>query len=387
MQAQDPGTAATGAGPLAGVRVLELGGIGPTPFAGMMLADLGADVVRIDRAGQAGNPVLNRNRRSVIIHLKHPAGVDVVRQLATNCDAVIEGFRPGVAERLGVGPEQLWAVNPVLVYGRMTGWGQQGPLASAPGHDINYIALSGALHAIGPAGGDPVVPLNLIGDFGGGGMLLAYGVVCGIVQARASGQGQVIDAAMIDGSALLMAMAYGLLGQDRWQDERGANRLDGSAPWYRTYRCADGRHVAVGCVEAQFYADLLRILALSDDPDFAQQNDPRVWPRMHRRLEELFGTRSRDEWAASFAGTEACVTPVLSMHEAVGDPHNVARRTFTIDAQGTPQPMPAPRFMLTPAAPPRPAPRAGAQTRAILAGLGLDDTAVDQLIAAGAVSE
>jgi alpha-methylacyl-CoA racemase len=378
---------AAGTGPLAGVRVLELGGIGPAPFAGMMLADLGADVVRIDRAGQTGHPVLNRNRRSVIIDLKHPAGVELVRRLAAGCDAVIEGFRPGVAERLGVGPEQLLAVNPAVVYGRVTGWGQDGPLASAPGHDINFIALSGVLHAIGPAGGDPVVPLNLIGDFGGGGMLLAYGVVCGVVQARSSGLGQVVDAAMVDGSALLMAMTYGFLGQQRWRDERGVNRLDGGAPWYRTYRCADGRHVAVGCVEAQFYADLLRVLALSDDPDFARQNDPDAWPRMHRRLEEVFRTRSRDEWAATFAGTQGCVTPVLSLHEAAGNRHNMSRRTFTADAHGAPQPMPAPRFGSTPAAPPRPAECAGAQTRAILAEVGLDDAAVDELITAGAVSE
>jgi alpha-methylacyl-CoA racemase len=232
-----------------------------------------------------------------------------------------------------------------------------------------------------------VVPLNLIGDFGGGGMLLAYGVVCGVVQARSSGLGQVVDAAMVDGSALLMAMIYGFFGQQRWRDERGVNRLDGGAPWYRTYRCADGRHVAVGCVEAQFYVDLLRVLALSDEPDFARQNDPDAWPRMHRRLEEVFRTRSRDEWAATFAGTQGCVTPVLSLHEAVGDPHNMSRRTFTADARGAPQPMPAPRFGSTPAAPPRPPERAGAHTRAVLAELGLDDAAVDELITAGAVSE
>ncbi|MDV7088324.1 CoA transferase [Rhodococcus sp. IEGM 248] len=374
-------------GPLTGTRILEIGGIGPTPFAGMMLADLGADVIRIDRPGQPGHPVLNRNRRSIVIDLKQPRGVELVTTLAARCDATIEGYRPGVAERLGVGPDALLAANPALVYGRMTGWGQDGPLAQAPGHDINYIALSGALHAIGPADGDPVVPLNLIGDFGGGGMLLAFGVVSGLVQAKMSGTGQVVDAAMVDGSALLMAMTYGFLGQGRWQDQRGVNRLDGGAPWYRVYRCADDEHLAVGCVEPQFYANLLRVLGLVDDPEFARQNDVEVWPLMHKRLEELFLTRPRDAWARLFDGQEACVTPVLSMREALEHPHNLARRTFTRDESGIPQPMPGPRFSMTPPAHPRPAPTVGAQTREVLVDSGLDSTAIDELLRAGVISE
>jgi alpha-methylacyl-CoA racemase len=373
-------------GPLTGIRVLELGGIGPGPFAGMLLADLGAEVIRIDRAGQQGHPVLSRGRRSVVIDLKHQRGVRLVAELAARCDAAIEGFRPGVAERLGIGPEDLRAVNPALVYGRMTGWGQSGPLAAAPGHDINYIALSGALHAIGLAGGDPVVPLNLVGDFGGGGMLLAYGVVCGILRAKMSGAGQVVDAAMTDGSALLMAMAYGYLGDGRWTDQRGVNHLDGGAPWYRTYRCADGRHIAVGCIEPQFYTDFLRVLGLADDPGFQSQNDRQRWPLMHQRLEELFATRDRDDWAALFEGTQACVTPVLSMQEAPGHPHNRARSTFTT-VEGATQPMPAPRFAATPAGHPGPAPSSGADTRAVLQGLGFGPGTLDELLQAGVVSE
>jgi alpha-methylacyl-CoA racemase len=373
-------------GPLNGVRVLELGGIGPGPFAGMLLADLGADVIRIDRAGQHGHPVLNRGRRSVVIDLKHERGVRLVTELAGRCDAAIEGFRPGVAERLGIGPDDLRAVNPALVYGRMTGWGQSGPLADAPGHDINYIALSGVLHAIGPAGGDPVVPLNLVGDFGGGGMLLAYGVVCGILQAKMSGVGQVVDAAMVDGSALLMSMVYGYLGDGRWTDERGVNHLDGGAPWYRTYRCADGRHVAVGCIEPQFYADLLRVLRLTEDSEFQSQSNRGRWPAMHQRLEDLFATRGRDEWAALFEGSQACVTPVLAMHEAADHPHNRARSTFAAEA-GAIQPLPAPRFAGTPAGVPSPAPAAGRDTRAVLQWLGTDAGTLDELFQLGVVSE
>jgi alpha-methylacyl-CoA racemase len=378
-------TGATGRGPLSGVRVLELGGIGPTPFAGMMMADQGADVVRVDRPGQDGHPILHRGRRSVIIDLKHPRGVELIRTLAATCDAAIEGFRPGVAERLGIGPGDLLAANPALVYGRMTGWGQDGPLVLAPGHDINYIALTGALHAIGPADGDPVVPLNLVGDFGGGGMLLAYGVLCGVLQARASGTGQVVDAAMIDGSALLMAMTYGYLNTGRWTDERGTNRLDGGAPWYRTYRCADGGYMAVGCIEPQFYADLLRILDLTDDADFAAQNDVAAWPVMHRRLEQLFAIRARDEWAALFQGSQACATAVLSMHEAAAHPHNVARSTFVRSPNGAVQPMPGPRFTVTPAGAPRPAPAAGAHTREVLADAGVSPAIADELYDLGVI--
>jgi alpha-methylacyl-CoA racemase len=378
-------SAARGQGPLAGIRVLELGGIGPGPFAGMMLADLGAEVIRIDRAGQPGHPVLNRSRRSVVISLKEPRGIRLVADLASRCHAAIEGFRPGVAERLGVGPAELLAANPALVYGRMTGWGQSGPLADAPGHDINYIALTGALHAIGQVGGDPVVPLNLVGDFGGGGMLLAYGVVCGILQAKMTGVGQVVDAAMVDGSALLMGMVYGYLGDGRWTDERGVNHLDGGAPWYRTYRCADGRHVAVGCIEPQFYADFLRVLGLTGDPDFRVQNDRDHWPTMHHRLEQLFAARSRDDWAERFEGSQACVTPVLSMREAVDHPHHRQRSTFSTDGSGAIQPMPGPRFMTTPPGRPHPAPPPGRDTKMVLEELGIDADTLADLIRTGIV--
>jgi alpha-methylacyl-CoA racemase len=374
------------AGPLEGVRVLELGGIGPTPFAGMLLADQGAEVIRIDRAGLAGHPVLNRSRRSVVIDLKDPRGLAVVRRLASVSDATLEGFRPGVAERLGIGPDDLLSVNPSLVYGRMTGWGQDGPLARAPGHDLNYIALSGALHAIGLPE-TPVVPLNLIGDFGGGGMLLAYGVLCALMRARRDGTGQVVDAAMVDGSALLMSMLYGYLGAGRWQDARGVNRLDGGAPWYRVYRTRDDRHVAVGCVEPQFYADLLDKLGLTDDPAFADQNDPVRWPVMHERLSSIFATRTRDDWGAAFEGTSACVTPVLSMREAPEHPHNVHRQTFEADADGVIHPMPAPRFDRTPAAKPAPAPTPGADTRDVLSALGLEAGELDALFAAGVLAD
>jgi alpha-methylacyl-CoA racemase len=366
-------------GPLDGIRILEIGGIGPTPFAGMMLADMGADVIRIDRAGQQAHSILNRSRRSIVVDLKRREGIDLVKRLARHSDAALEGYRPGVAERLGVGPQDLQAVNTALVYGRMTGWGQKGPLAAVPGHDINYLAASGALHAIGSAGGDPVVPLNLIGDFGGGGMLLAYGVLCGVLHARASGRGQVIDAAMIDGIALLMAMTFGYLNTARWQDTRGVNRLDGGAPWYRVYRCADAKHVAVGCVEPQFFSEFVRVLHLDGDPEFVDQNDSTHWPAMHRRLELLFASRTRDEWVAAFEGSAACVTPVLSMAEAAEYPHNHARATYVRDAERTIAPMPAPRFNITPAPPPRAAPDLGAHTREILGEAGIDERMIDDL--------
>ncbi|MEV0699634.1 CaiB/BaiF CoA-transferase family protein [Saccharopolyspora sp. NPDC050389] len=372
-------------GPLAGIRVLELGGIGPGPFCGMMLGDMGADVIRIDRPGSPAHPVLQRNRRSLAINLKDPQGAAAVRKLAATCDTVLEGFRPGVAERLGLGPDDLLAVNPALVYGRMTGWGQDGPLAQMPGHDINYIAIAGALHAIGGPE-DPVPPLNLIGDFGGGGMLLAYGLACAMLRAKISGTGQVVDAAMVDGTASLLAMTYGFLGAGAWQDRRAVNRLDGGAPYYRVYRCADGKHMAVGCVEPQFFAAFLQILGLSDDPDFAAQNDEAAWPTMHRRLEEIFTAKPRDEWAELFAGTDACTTPVLSLHEAPEHPHNAVRSTYRT-ADGIVQPMPAPRFGTTPSAVPRPAPQPGQNTRKVLADAGLPDHEIENLINTGVATE
>jgi len=354
----------------------------------MMLADMGADVIRVDRPGttiglSAG---LHRGRRSLAMDLKHSRAVDVVRRIVEDCDVVLEGFRPGVAERLGLGPDDLLAANPRVVYGRMTGWGQSGPLARTAGHDINYISLTGALHAIGPKGADPVPPLNLVGDFGGGGMFLAYGVVCALLHSRLTGRGQVVDAAMVDGASALLAMQFGLLARGVWHDERGVNLLDGGAPFYRTYRCADGRHMAVGCIETDFYAEFLRILGLNDDPVFAWQMDKERWPEQHRRLEEMFAGRPRDEWAKLFEGSDACTTPVLSMLEASQHPHNQIRGTFRVGPSGTPEPMPAPRFNLTPTGAPESEPALGRDTYAVLTAAGLTDDDIDSLRAAGVIA-
>ncbi|MEU6577913.1 CaiB/BaiF CoA-transferase family protein [Streptomyces sp. NPDC046805] len=377
------------AGPLAGVRVVELGGLGPGPFCGMLLADLGADVIRVDRPAERGNPprfpVLHRGRRSIALDLKHPEGALAIRTLIGDADAVIEGFRPGVMERLGLGPDVCLAARPALVYGRMTGWGQDGPLAQEPGHDINYIALSGALHAIGPAGGDPVIPVNLVGDFGGGGMLLALGLVSALLHARTTGQGQFVDAAMTDGSALLLAMTYGFLAQGTWKDERGVNTLDGGAPFYGVYRCADGGHVAVGALEPDFYSTLLAILELRDDPHFARQRDRAAWPSMRTRLTEVFATRTRDEWAAVFEGRSACVTPVLSLTEAAEHPHNTARATYRRGPHGGHEPAAAPRFTTTPTGDPAPAPLVGAHTDEVLRRAGFDDQHITTLREKGVI--
>ena len=377
-------------GPLAGLRVVELGGIGPGPFCGMILSDLGAEVIRIERPAEAGTetltPILLRGRRSVAIDLKSAAGADVVLRLIDTADAVIEGFRPGVTERLGLGPGTCLARNPRLVYGRMTGWGQDGPLAQEAGHDIDYIAIAGALGSIGPADGDPVVPLNLIGDMGGGGLLLALGIIAALVHARATDEGQVVDAAMTDGTAIQLAGIHGLLARGWWTDRRGSNVLDGAAPFYRTYRCADDRHVAVGALEPQFYAALLRVLELTDDPLFARQHDQSAWPAMSTRLEELFATRPRDEWSAVFVGQEACVAPVLSLAEAAAHPHNAARRTYIVDEDGAIQPAPAPRFLGTPSGPPSPAPAIGADTDDVLAEVGLGPADIDSLRTRGVVA-
>jgi alpha-methylacyl-CoA racemase len=377
------------AGPLTGVRVLELGGIGPGPFAGMLLGDLGAEVIRIDRPREAGtetpHPVLHRNRRSITVDLKAPEGIELVRALAEGVDALIEGFRPGVTERLGLGPEDLLARSPRLVYARMTGWGQSGCMAQEPGHDINYIALSGALHGIGPSE-DPVIPLNLAGDMGGGGMLLALGALSGIISARTTGRGQVVDAAMTDGSATLLAMVYGFLAQGIWKDARASNPIDGCAPWYGVYRCADGRHMSIGAGEPEFYAALLRVLGLSSDPGFAGQHDRTAWPDMRRRLADIFATRARDEWAETFAGQGACAAPVLSLTEAPQHPHNAARGTFRVGAHGGIEPSPAPRFSHTPAREPTPAPAVGAHTDEVLGEAGYDAARIADLRARGIVA-
>ncbi|MBA2953210.1 CoA transferase [Nocardioides sp. MAH-18] len=384
-----PGPDAPRGGPLAGVRVLELGGIGPGPFAGMLLGDLGATVIRVDRPAEAGeestHPVLFRNRRSVTIDLKHAAGVEVALRLAENADIAIEGFRPGVAERLGIGPDEMLARNPRLVYGRMTGWGQSGPLADEPGHDINFLALTGVLHAIGAAE-QPAVPLNLVADMGGGGMLLALGVLGGVLSARATGRGQVVDAAMTDGSATLLAMVHGFMNQGRWRDERASNSIDGASPSYGTYRCADGRHVALGVGDERSYRVLLDVLGLADDPDFADRADRAAWARMRKTLGDIFARRERDEWEQVFAGRGACVTPVLSLTEASAHPHNAARSTFLTGPGAAIAPAPAPRFSATPSGTPRPAPAVGADTDAVLGEAGYDADVIRALRASGVIA-
>ena len=375
-------------GPLAGLRVVEFAGIGPGPFAAMMLADMGADVVRIDRAGSTllglDYDVLNRGRRSIALDLKRPEAVEVALRLVENADALIEGFRPGVMERLGLGPDICLARNPRLAYGRITGWGQEGPLAHAAGHDINYIALSGALHAIGTQDGGPVVPLNLIGDFGGGGMLLAFGLVCAVLEARNSGTGQVVDAAMTDGAAALMAMIYGMAGNGQWTDQRQANLLDGGAPYYGTYRCADGKWVAVGALEPQFYALLLDKLGL-DDPMFRSQSDRSMWPRLRAALADAFARRTREEWCEVLQGTDACFAPVLDLAEAPAHPHNASRGTL-VERDGVVQPAPAPRFSRTAAALRRSPPQPGEHGREILAENGFSPAEIQSLQEAGALS-
>jgi len=372
-------------GPLAGVRIIEMAGVGPAPFAGMLLADMGADVVRIDRkpSGEgdafdalAGGALLDRGRRSIALDLKKPEAVAAALELVAGADALIEGFRPGVMERLGLGPDVCLARNPRLVFGRITGWGQEGPLAGAAGHDIDYIALTGALHAIG--GKDaPIAPLNLLGDFGGGAMFLAFGVACALVEAHGSGRGQVVDAAMTDGVGLLMAMTYKLKAQGFWRDERQANVLDGGAPFYGVYRCADGKWVAVGALEPQFFAALVDKLGLAAGA-FADRWNPGVWPAMRATFAAAFAERRRDEWAALFADSDACVTPVLDLDEAPRHPHAVARRAF-VDADGAPQPAPAPRFSRTPPEIARPAARPGEHGEEILREHGFSAAQIDAL--------
>ncbi|GAA1315140.1 CaiB/BaiF CoA transferase family protein [Pseudonocardia xinjiangensis] len=340
-------------GPLAGLKVVELAGIGPGPHAAMILADLGADVVRIDRPSgglQLGSPDTPdptlRGRRLVAADLKDDAGRETVLRLVERADVLVEGYRPGVTERLGVGPADCHARNPRLVYARMTGWGQDGPLARHAGHDINYISLTGALHAIGRPGERPVPPLNLVGDFGGGSMLLVIGVLAALWEAERSGRGQVVDAAMVDGASLLSQMVWGFLAQKTWLDEPGVNLLDGGAPFYDTYTCSDGRHVAVGAIEPQFYTALLAGLGLTD-AGLPPQFDRERWPETAERFAGIFATRTRDEWAAAFAGTDACVTPVLAFGEVAEHPHIAARRTI-VENDGVAQAAPAPRFSRTP---------------------------------------
>jgi alpha-methylacyl-CoA racemase len=369
------------------VKIVELAGIGPAPFAGMMLSDMGAEVLRVDRAqavrSDARPPltdVLGRGKRSVGVDLKHPDGRETVFRLVERADALIEGFRPGVTERLGIGPDECLARNPRLVYGRMTGWGQEGSYAGMAGHDINYIALSGTLAMIGRAGEKPVPPLNLVGDFGGGGMLLAYGVVCGLFEASRSGQGQVIDAAMVDGAALLASMIHGLRALGMW-GERGTNLLDTGAWYYDVYETADGQYVSFGPIEPQFYDEMNRIIGFDDAP---QQSNQAVWPATRERMAALIKTRTRVEWTELLEGSDACFAPVLSPDEAMAHPHNVHRGTFT-EVGGVPQPAPAPRFSRTPPAIAGPPAGAGQHTDEALADWGLGPDEIAKLRDAGAV--
>lgn len=382
-------------GPLTGVRIVELAGLGPAPFAAMLLADLGADVVRIDRidAAERRSPagleltVLNRGRRSVAVDLKHADGVETVLYLVERADALIEGFRPGVVERLGLGPAQALARNPRIVFGRMTGWGQDGPLAAAVGHDINYVALSGALAAIGPGpDGAPVIPLNLVGDFGGGSLYLALGIVSAILEARTSGRGQVVDATMVDGAASLMTAFFGMHAAGAHSTSRGSNVLDGGAPFYAVYRTSDNRWVAVGALEPPFYAALLRLLNLTGDPVFADQHDREAWPEMRTVLARTFAGRTRQEWCTRLEGTDACFAPVLDLDEAPHHPHNRARGVF-VDVDGTMQPGPAPRFSRTSCAPPTAARGPAADTVAALRDWGVGEERVAQLLADGVVRQ
>lgn len=376
------------AGPLAGIRVVEMVGLGPCPFAAMMLADMGAEVIRIDRKAVPGaaspfpelgtkHDVMARGRRSLALDLKNPEAKEVLLELVARADVLIEGFRPGVTERLGFGPDACHARNPKLVYGRITGWGQHGPLAQAAGHDLNYIALTGMLHAMGRNGSPPAPPLNLVGDFGGGAMMLAFGVVCAVLEARTSGKGQVVDAAMTDGAALLGAMMYGFRAYGSWSDRREANMLDGGAPFYDTYACADGKFISIGSIEPQFYALLLELTGVSD-PAFKDQMGREGWPGLKEKFAALFLTRTREAWCGLLEGTDVCFAPVLDMGEAPLHPHNVARATF-VDVDGVTQPAPAPRFSRTapelgmpPAAP-------GQHSAAILADWGWSAEAIEGL--------
>lgn len=362
-------------GPLAGLRVVELQGIGPGPYCGMMLADMGAEVIRVDRAASVGKDtkgrvdLLARGRKSVAVDLKHPDGVKTVLTLLQTADVLIEGFRPGVMERLGLGPEVCLETNPRLVYGRMTGWGQTGSMAPVAGHDINYISLSGALHAIGTAGEKPVPPLNLVGDFGGGGMLLAFGIMAALFERNQSGQGQVIDAAMTDGSALLMNSIFGLMNDGQWR-QRGTNLLDGGAHFYNTYETADGKWISIGSIEPQFYALLLEKSGLGEQPDLPRQMARDDWPEVSEHLSKLIKQKTRDEWDDIMLGTDICYAPVLDFDEAQAHPHNAHRQTF-VKVDGVAQAAPAPRFDRTAPEVPGAAAAAGAQTDEILLAAGL----------------
>ena len=382
------------AGPLTGHRIIEIAGIGPGPFAAMLLADMGAEVIRVERAQAVRGPapdtphydVMLRGRRNIAIDLKHPDGVATLLDLVEGADALIEGFRPGVMERLGVGPDVCLARNPKLVFGRMTGWGQEGMYAQAAGHDINYISLAGALAHYGRAGEAPVPPLNMVGDFGGGGMFLAYGVVCALLEASKSGKGQVVDTAMVDGAAVLMSMFWAMKGIGMFdENNRGTNLLDTGAHFYDVYQCADGNYISLGSIEPQFYAELMRLTGLDGDAEFARQMDKEMWPHLKDRLREVFATKTRTEWCEIMEATDVCFAPVLTMSEAAAHPHNVERKTF-IEVGGATQPAPAPRFSRTvPQVVSAPA-HAGQHTRAVLADWGVAADRIDALFESKAVA-
>ena len=373
-------------GPLAGVKVVEIAGIGPGPFCAMMLADMGAEVIRVDRKGARGGgkfDILQRGRKSIAVDLKKPEGVETVLKLIEKADALIEGFRPGVMERLGLGPDVALKRNPKIIFGRMTGWGQEGPMAHAAGHDLNYIALTGMLHSMGRADQPPTPPLNLVGDFGGGGMMLAFGVVCAILEAKNSGKGQVVDAAMTDGASVLGAMMFGFHASGMWTNDRYANMLDGGAHFYDCYECADGKYVSIGSIEPQFYALLLEKTGIND-PEFEHQHDKSKWPALKEKVATVLKTKTRDEWSEIMEGTDVCFAPVLNLEEAVKHPHNVARKTF-VEIEGVPQPAPAPRFSRTEATIQRPPAQAGQHTDEALKEWGLSDADLEDLRSAEAI--
>lgn len=377
-------------GPLEGIRIIELAGIGPGPFAGMMLADLGAEIIRVDRPGgnataMFGHRILNRSRRNLAVDLKSSEGAEVVLRLCESADGIFEGNRPGVAERLGVGPEDCLARNPALVYGRMTGWGQDGPLAEAAGHDINYIALTGALDAIGRRDSGPVPPLNLVGDFGGGATMLVIGMLAALLHAKRTGEGQVIDASMVEGASLLMSMPRDMHDLGAWGGGRGGNLLDTGAHFYDVYETADGKWISLGAIESKFHAQMVELLGLDEELGANQLAADR-WPEFTEQVAARVRTKTRDEWDAILSGTDVCYAPVLSIDEAPDHPHNVARDAF-VEVDGQRQPRPVPRFSASPSPAPSPQTPAGADTRAVLAGAGFTDDEVAELLAAGAVAE
>ena len=382
-------------GPLSGYRIIEIAGIGPGPFAAMMLADMGAEVIRVERTqsvrgqapGEAHWDVLLRGRRNIAIDLKNPDGIKTLLSLVEHADALIEGFRPGVMERLGLGPDVCIARNPKIVFGRMTGWGQDGPYASSAGHDINYISLAGALAHFSRAGAAPVPPLNMVGDFGGGGMFLAYGVVCALLEAQKSGKGQVVDAAMVDGSAVLMSMFWAMKNIGMFDENKpGTNLLDTGAHFYDVFECSDGKYVSIGSIEPQFYALLLEKTGLTNDPAFSKQMDASQWPTLKTKLAQVMRTKTSAQWCAIMEGTDVCFAPVLTMSEAAKHPHNIARNTF-IEVDGVTQPAPAPRFSRTATTLPSAPAHAGQHSRAVLADWGFDAARIDSLISSGAVVE